>query len=662
MEVIMDSSIIKFIPIGVWAFSAATSIVIVIVALYFYIFYRKRLSAVQGTNQDAADLLNLKQQLEQDVISIRDWISNQKDELLRLEAERKEQEVIRAELQRLEQECAKKDQGNLSLREEVGQLETKKHLIEQSLDTLNADVNKIKDELKKLEENLSKSIELIEKNQMEIAKQDKVKNEFEELIKIAGKELDVAQKQITELEAEKKGLKESRSDLQEQIDTLKKELKEIQKSRKDQEDEVKALDSRKLELSGEVKSLADKLKSVGTMPPEAFESLNTPVFSVPDATQGDVTEQNALDRLYSLTETSGFTLPTRLQNAFHTALKTSDISCLTVMAGVSGTGKSAFPKLYAQSMGIHFLPLAVEPRWDSPHDLFGFLNYMENRYEATTLCRALVQFNNSKHGHNGFATLKDQVLIVLLDEMNLARIEYYFSEFLSKLEMRRNIDPNNETDYKMVSAEVFAGYPGDKKRAIKPSPAVHLFAGSNILFVGTMNEDETTQSLSDKVIDRANVVYFGQPNRLENREQKVQTQSNWQPIAYDTWRSWIVEPEERNISDFGKIDDLVNQINVTLGKLGRPYGWRTYKAMMTYVANYPGVSSRGERGMGALADQVAMRVMPKLRGLDLAEYADIFSTLSSQIDQINDSALSEAFSKANTSTLGFFDWRGISWE
>ena len=182
METIMDSSIIKFIPIGVWAFSAATSIVIVILALYFYIFYRKRLSAVQGTNQDAADLLNLKQQLEQDVTSIRDWISNQKDELLRLEAERKEQEVIRAELQRLEQECAKKDQNNLSLREEVGQLETKKHLIEQSLDTLNADAEKMKNELKKFEEDLSKSIELIENNKKEIAKQDKAKDEFDELI------------------------------------------------------------------------------------------------------------------------------------------------------------------------------------------------------------------------------------------------------------------------------------------------------------------------------------------------------------------------------------------------------------------------------------------------------------------------------------------------
>ncbi len=657
----MDSSMIKIIPISVWAFSAATTIIIVVVALYLYIFYRKRLTAVNGINKDAADLMNFKQQLEQDVTSIRDWIQNQKDELLRLEAERKEQEVIRAELQRLEQECAKKDQNNLSLRDEVGQLETKKHLIEQSINTLDTDLKKRADELEKFQTELSNGIELIEKTKKEIAKLEKSKEEFGELIKVAEKELDVFQKQITELESEKKELKNFRLNLQEQINTLQNELKELEKKSKDQEEEVKALDSQKLELSGEVKSLGDKLKSVGTMPPEAFESLNTPVFTLPKTTQKDVIEQKALDRLYSLIETSGFSLPIRLQNAFHTALKTSDISCLTVMAGVSGTGKSAFPKLYAQSMGIHFLPLAVEPRWDSPHDLFGFLNYMENRYESTTLGRALVQFNNSRHGNNGYATLHDQVLLVLLDEMNLARIEYYFSEFLSKLEMRRNIDPNDETDYKLVSAEVFAGYPGDEKRGIKPSPPVHLFAGSNILFVGTMNEDETTQSLSDKVIDRANVIHFGQPKRLENREQKVLTQVDWKPLDYDTWRNWIVEPEERNISDFNRIDDLVNQINTTLGKLGRPYGWRTYKAIMMYVANYPGVSDRGESGMRALADQVAMRVMPKLRGLDLAEYADIFSTLSSQIDQINDSTLSDAFSKANTSTLGFFDWRGISW-
>ena len=87
------------------------------------------------------------------------------------------------------------------------------------------------------------------------------------------------------------------------------------------------------------------------------------------------------------------------------------------MAGVSGTGKSAFPKFYAQALGIHFLPLAVEPRWDIILRTCSVsLTYGKNRYDSTTLGRALVQFNNSRFADE-YANLNNQVLMVLLDEM-----------------------------------------------------------------------------------------------------------------------------------------------------------------------------------------------------------------------------------------------------
>ena len=122
--------------------------------------------------------------------------------------------------------------------------------------------------------------------------------------------------------------------------------------------------------------------------------------------------------------------------AFHTALKINDTSQLTVLAGVSGTGKSLLPRRYAEAMGMHFLPIAVEPRWDSPQDLLGFYNYIEKRYRATDLARSLVHmdpYNTSTLAEGAF---RDQMMLVLLDEMNLARVEYYFSEFLSRLETR----------------------------------------------------------------------------------------------------------------------------------------------------------------------------------------------------------------------------------
>ncbi|MFM8325429.1 MAG: hypothetical protein ACKN9U_11250, partial [Pirellulaceae bacterium] len=137
--------------------------------------------------------------------------------------------------------------------------------------------------------------------------------------------------------------------------------------------------------------------------------------------------------------------------AFHTSLKVTDISPLVVLAGISGTGKSELPRRYAESMGMHFLNVAVQPRWDSPQDMFGFFNYLENRYRATELGRALVQMDPFyREDQRGWSipegwdhSLSSQMLLILLDEMNLARVEYYFSEFLSRLETRRGIDRND---------------------------------------------------------------------------------------------------------------------------------------------------------------------------------------------------------------------------
>jgi hypothetical protein len=79
----------------------------------------------------------------------------------------------------------------------------------------------------------------------------------------------------------------------------------------------------------------------------------------------------------------------RTIRAFHTSLKINDISQMTVLAGVSGTGKSLLPRRYAEAMGLHFLQIAVEPRWDSPQDLLGFYNYVEKRYRSTDLARPI---------------------------------------------------------------------------------------------------------------------------------------------------------------------------------------------------------------------------------------------------------------------------------
>ena len=129
---------------------------------------------------------------------------------------------------------------------------------------------------------------------------------------------------------------------------------------------------------------------------------------------------------------------------------------------------------------------------------------------------------------------QNRMLLVLLDEMNLARTEYYFSEFLSKLELRRLVkDADKPVDRKDAEIELDVG-PGKGVR-------FPLWVGPNVLFVGTMNEDETTQTLSDKVLDRSNVLRFGKPSDTKAHQDGCDTLNiplSEKFLSWERWKSW----------------------------------------------------------------------------------------------------------------------------
>ncbi len=414
----------------------------------------------------------------------------------------------------------------------------------------------------------------------------------------------------------------------------------------------------------------------------AFEGIvKNPVFTTPSADQEFKSETQALDGMKNYVRNiREYDLPERLLYAFHTSLKTSDISSLTVMAGVSGTGKSALPDLYAKAMGIHLVTLAVEPRWDSPKDLLGFFNYVTNRYEPTPLAKALFQFqgHHPQEGLHPDPDLSEYMLMAMLDEMNLARIEYYFSEFLSKLELRRGGRLDDTEHRRRVAMEIFAGANGFEKEGennqeveFREKP-IQLFANYNTLFVGTMNEDETTQSLSDKVLDRANVLYFGRPNNLKpmTADKQNGTQKMLQRTAWENWKQDVTAIDTQENGRWHIAEQQLKRLNNELANLGRPFAHRSYQAMLSYLANYPykaaGIDESDTLGFfkRPLADQIGMRIMPKLRGLDLTQHAQTLELVGETVQLIGDDTLNTAFDNAvnrQKNRSGFFHWQGLDW-
>jgi hypothetical protein len=250
----------------------------------------------------------------------------------------------------------------------------------------------------------------------------------------------------------------------------------------------------------------------------------------------------------------------------------------------------------------------------------------------------------------------DRLLLVLIDEMNLARTEYYFSEFLSRLELRRAVkDQSLSTKRSEAEIELDAG-PGEHR--------FRLWIAHNVFFVGTMNEDETTLTLSDKVLDRANVLRFGKPdeNAQAGRHGNGNDGSSKKYLSFQQWRSWRREFKE-NDEWAQQVSSWTTRLNAALNRVGRPFGFRVLQAIEHYVANYPRVED-GERYKLAFADQVEQKIIPKIRGIDLSTDSanECLSELEAIIVELGDRDLSDAFSAARNESraVGMFQWRGVT--
>lgn len=194
--------------------------------------------------------------------------------------------------------------------------------------------------------------------------------------------------------------------------------------------------------------------------------------------------------------------------------------------------------------------------------------------------------------------LKEAMSIVLLDEMNLAHIELYFAEFLSKLEIKRSKEIN-------ISIKLGTGLTWE------------LPLGDNLLFVGTMNEDESTKMLSDKVLDRAFCLNFERPKTLKSKQQKP-LPSNDEYLKAETFNSWI--NKEGNLK--GKLErkykKLTEEINERLSACGRSIGHRVWQSMSAYMHNHPLVLHASDKNKAlqfAYEECLVLKILPKLRGV-----------------------------------------------
>ena len=575
--------------------------------------------------------------------AICDQISRQKKEL----------EEIDDELRRVKDECLTCQSTYNRIHDEVEKANQRKAELLKDISTKSEDLKALSRDLESSRTALAAA-----------------KSEFQHITS----ELEKKKKQLAEtslqLENSRKVLDKANGDIEGlngRIITRKDELERLDKRLKEMLSELAA---KKFELS-KMESRADQARRVladlaarREESGEKWKNLDTALI---DASKLRVPyegmdENDWLNEFSRRLPRYGFIFDDRAIKAFHTSLKCARQTPLAVLSGISGTGKSLLPELYSAALGTNFLSVPVQPRWDSPQDLFGFYNYMEGRYKATELARLLWQFD-VYNNPDAKKWKKDGVLplnIVLLDEMNLARVEYYFSDLLSKLETRNGIDSDNDLERRKAEIEV------ECNAADKVDSMRHLFVSPYTLFVGTMNEDESTQTLSDKVLDRANVLRFGLPKTLAESETSSAAPNkgafigSWKDdgrICAAEWNAWCRPLSEAtdDREEIAFLNSTVQPVLMALDKVNRAYGYRVDQAMKLYVLNYPGDYRH------AVSDQLEMKILPKLNGVELqdARFIEVRNALQTAIDATRDDRLKNAFAASCNTDATFFKWRGV---
>lgn len=286
----------------------------------------------------------------------------------------------------------------------------------------------------------------------------------------------------------------------------------------------------------------------------------------------------------------------------HTSIKTN---MLTIIGGMSGTGKSQLAILYGETLGLqygkHLRLIPISPSYHEPGDILGFMNPTTGIYQEseTGLTSLLIeaQFN------------PEQLYMVIFDEMNLAQVEHWFSPFISLLELEKS----------KRSLQLY--HPRVQCRNAYP-PEVGV--GDNVIFVGTVNFDETTKSFSHRLLDRANVI---EPRKLSFREvrNRQQDQATGSYATLSITKSslrneWMIRAAGEILDLSEEETILMDLLHETLKENDSQQGisFRVIRAIAHYINNIPGLPngltaiSRGT----ALDIQLKQRVFSKLSGME----------------------------------------------
>lgn len=264
---------------------------------------------------------------------------------------------------------------------------------------------------------------------------------------------------------------------------------------------------------------------------------------------------------------------------------------LILLQGISGTGKTSLPYALGKFFENDATIVSVQPSWRDRTELFGYFNEFSKRFNETEVLRRIYE-----------ASYNDDINVIILDEMNIARVEYYFAEMLSIMEM-----PDAE-EWKIELV------PSSWENDPKNLPGGCLTIPQNTWYIGTANNDDSTFSVSDKVYDRALTINI---DKKGVAFEAPDTEAS--PVSY----SYVNSLYKKAVEDYPveqKYLDMIESLdNYVIKKFRVAFGNRIIKQLLTFVPVY--VACGGEV-TGGIDHILATKVFRKFESLNLSLIRD----------------------------------------
>ncbi|PTV97832.1 dynein-related subfamily AAA family protein [Halanaerobium saccharolyticum] len=332
----------------------------------------------------------------------------------------------------------------------------------------------------------------------------------------------------------------------------------------------------------------------------------------------DLTTKEKLTQIKNYIKAQGYTYPDNLIENFYLSLKTKPF---VLLAGISGTGKTKLVELFAKAIGCSsdndlFKLISVKPDWNDSADLLGYSN-IRGDFQPGPILETIKKA--SEDPANPY--------LVCLDEMNLARVEYYFSDFLSKMETRHYDGDQIKTD-RLLNENDFDQNDSNDSQA-KYS---NLHIPDNLYLIGTVNMDETTHPFSKKVLDRANTIEFNQIDLTAFLEEDYSVQAQSLKV-----NNQFLKTEYLNLKDLlpAKKDEVqrtteeLERLNKILKKANLQVGYRIRDEINFYIVEALDKELLDKNT--AFDKEILQKVLPRIQGSSaiikeiLLELFDFFS-------------------------------------